>query len=38
VTPSFWLDAPYSARPPLEGDQTTDVAILGGGITGISAA
>lgn len=38
MTPSFWLDAPYSARPPLEGDQTTDVAILGGGITGISAA
>lgn len=34
----YWLDEPYSPRGPLEGDQTADIAVLGGGITGIAAA
>jgi len=38
VTPSFWLDEPYTPRPPLPGDTTADIVILGGGVTGISAA
>jgi glycine/D-amino acid oxidase-like deaminating enzyme len=38
VTPSFWLDEPYAPRPPLPGDATADIAILGGGVTGITAA
>jgi len=36
---SFWLaDAPYTAGPVLEGDLRVDVAIVGGGFTGLSAA
>jgi gamma-glutamylputrescine oxidase len=38
VTPSFWLDEPYAPRPALEGDASTDVAILGGGVTGVTAS
>src|SRR2546428_746522 len=38
VTISFWLDEPYAPRAPLEGNATADVAILGGGITGIAGA
>src|SRR5438552_3990435 len=34
----FWLDEPYTARTPLEGDVTAEVAVLGGGLTGVAAA
>ncbi|MBI2773473.1 MAG: FAD-binding oxidoreductase, partial [Chloroflexi bacterium] len=37
--PSLWLDGPKRARrAPLEGDATADVAIVGAGIAGLSAA
>lgn len=36
---SFWLEAdPYTAGPPLAGDISADVAIVGGGFTGLWAA
>jgi len=36
---SLWLDAlPAEGYPPLDGDRTFDVAVLGGGITGLTAA
>jgi len=35
---SWWLDEPYAPRAPLQGDQTADIAVLGGGVTGIAAA
>jgi glycine/D-amino acid oxidase-like deaminating enzyme len=37
---SFWLATygPYAPNPPLEGDLSADVAIIGGGFTGLSAA
>jgi glycine/D-amino acid oxidase-like deaminating enzyme len=37
---SAWLSElpPYERLPPLRGDQTADVAIIGGGMTGVSAA
>ncbi|MDX1650193.1 MAG: FAD-dependent oxidoreductase, partial [Myxococcota bacterium] len=37
---SFWLRqyGPYRPRPALEGDRTVDVAVVGGGFTGLSAA
>ncbi len=38
---SFWhdtLDEPLVQRPPLDGDTTADVAIVGGGLTGLWAA
>jgi glycine/D-amino acid oxidase-like deaminating enzyme len=37
---SFWLAnyGPYSPNPPLEGDLQTDVAIIGGGFTGLATA
>lgn len=35
---SFWLDLPYQARPALAQDLETDVVVIGGGITGVSAA
>jgi glycine/D-amino acid oxidase-like deaminating enzyme len=38
VTPSCWLDEPYTARPPLEGEASADIAVLGGGVTGVAAA
>ncbi len=38
MSTSFWLDEPYAPRPPLAGTVRTDVAILGGGLTGAAAA
>jgi gamma-glutamylputrescine oxidase len=38
VTTSFWLDEPHAPRASLEEDATCDVAILGGGVTGVAAA
>ena len=36
---SFWLSsAPYTPNPPLAGDLTVDVAVLGGGYTGLATA
>ncbi|MBI4770045.1 MAG: NAD(P)-binding protein [Chloroflexi bacterium] len=37
---SFWLATygPYTPNPPLKGDLRADVAIIGGGFTGLSAA
>ncbi len=34
----FWLDVPYNAGPVLWGDQEADVAIVGGGFTGLASA
>jgi glycine/D-amino acid oxidase-like deaminating enzyme len=40
IMPSFWLDSlgPVTPRPALEGDRTADVAIAGGGYTGLWTA
>lgn len=38
MTTSYWLDEPYAPRAPLVGDASCDVAILGGGVTGVAAA
>ena len=38
TTTPFWLDEPYQPRPPLPGDRTCDVAIVGGGVGGLSTA
>jgi len=39
VPPSLWLDGPAPApRPPLDGDASADVAVVGGGIAGLSVA
>jgi len=40
LTPSFWLASlgPITPRPPLPGDRTADVAIAGGGYTGLWTA
>jgi glycine/D-amino acid oxidase-like deaminating enzyme len=40
TAPSFWLDSipPITRRPPLDGDLTVDVAIAGGGYTGLWTA
>lgn len=37
---SFWLATygPYTPTPPLEGDEAFDVAVIGGGFTGLSTA
>ncbi|MBZ2169445.1 NAD(P)/FAD-dependent oxidoreductase [Marinobacter sp. F4216] len=35
---SFWLEAPDDIQPALRGQQRCDVAIIGGGYTGLSAA
>ena len=35
---SLWLDEPYVARAPLEGDTTCEVCVIGAGIGGLSAA
>ncbi len=37
-TLSLWLDEPYEPRPTLRGTLKTSVAVVGGGITGISVA
>ncbi|MDQ3669996.1 MAG: FAD-binding oxidoreductase, partial [Actinomycetota bacterium] len=34
----YWLDAPGGSRGPLPGDERVDVAIVGGGVTGLSCA
>ncbi|MBS1271305.1 MAG: Gamma-glutamylputrescine oxidoreductase [Candidatus Marinimicrobia bacterium] len=36
--PPLWLDYPYEERPALSENIQTEIAIVGGGITGISAA
>ncbi len=38
MSTSLWLDEPYAPRPALAGTVRTDVAILGGGLTGAAAA
>jgi glycine/D-amino acid oxidase-like deaminating enzyme len=38
VSDNFWLDAPYEAGPMLWGEHEADVAIIGGGFTGMAAA
>ena len=40
LPPSLWVAtaAPASVTPPLDGDQQADVAIVGGGFTGLSSA
>ncbi len=37
---SLWLDTygPYTAEPPLRDDRSVDVAIIGGGFTGVATA
>ena len=37
---SLWLDTygPYSPEPPLQGECDVDIAILGGGFTGLMTA
>src|SRR5215475_15449469 len=35
---SFWLAEDYTPNPPLTGQIQADVAIIGGGITGLSSA
>jgi len=37
---SLWLDTygPYTPAPPLQGDNSVDVAIIGGGFTGVNTA
>lgn len=37
-TSSVWLSEPYQPRPALSGRHTCDVAVLGGGIVGVSTA
>jgi glycine/D-amino acid oxidase-like deaminating enzyme len=38
TTFSGWIDPPTDARPPLEGDLTCDVAVIGGGMGGMATA
>jgi len=38
MTVPLWLDEPYTPRPGLDGDLRVDIAVLGGGVTGVSAA
>src|SRR6185369_2899040 len=38
ATRSFWLEDAYEPGPPLEGDRSVDVAIIGGGFTGLWTA
>ncbi|HEY2388416.1 MAG TPA: FAD-binding oxidoreductase [Candidatus Binatia bacterium] len=38
ATRSFWLETAYTPGPPLEGDRSVDVAIVGGGFTGFWTA
>ncbi len=35
---NFWLDMPYEPGPSLSGEQEADVAIIGGGFTGMASA
>lgn len=34
----FWLDSPAPRYPPLAGDESVEVAVVGGGVTGLSCA
>jgi gamma-glutamylputrescine oxidase len=38
VPTPYWLDAPAPSYGPLPGDESVDVAIVGGGVTGLSCA
>jgi glycine/D-amino acid oxidase-like deaminating enzyme len=38
LTTSFWFDSAIETVPPLAGTQYADVAIVGGGFAGLSAA
>ena len=38
ATRSFWLETDYQPGPPLAGDRSVDVVILGGGFTGFWTA
>jgi heterodisulfide reductase subunit A-like polyferredoxin len=35
---SFWLAEEYTPNPPLTGQIQADIAIIGGGVTGLSSA
>jgi gamma-glutamylputrescine oxidase len=35
---SYWLDEPYEARPPLDGDVEVEACVVGGGVGGLSCA
>jgi gamma-glutamylputrescine oxidase len=37
-TTPYWLDEPYDARPPLEGDVEAEALVIGGGVGGLSCA
>jgi len=37
-TTAYWLDEPYEARPPLEGDHEAEACVIGGGVAGLSCA
>jgi gamma-glutamylputrescine oxidase len=37
-TTPYWLDAPYEARAPLEGDVEAEACVIGGGVGGLSCA
>jgi glycine/D-amino acid oxidase-like deaminating enzyme len=37
-TKSFWMDTEVAAAPPLDGDRTADVVVIGSGIAGLSTA
>ncbi len=38
MTVSYWLDSPYDLHPALVGHRTADVAVVGGGMTGVGLA
>ena len=35
---AYWLDEPYEARAPLDGDADVDACVVGGGVAGLSCA
>jgi gamma-glutamylputrescine oxidase len=35
---AYWLDEPYEARAPLEGDADVEACVVGGGVAGLSCA
>jgi gamma-glutamylputrescine oxidase len=38
ATTPYWLDEPYAARPPLEGDVEVEACVIGAGVAGLSCA
>jgi glycine/D-amino acid oxidase-like deaminating enzyme len=38
TTTPYWLDYAYEPRPPLHGELTADACVIGGGVSGLSAA